>query len=226
VSPRHGYAEQDPELWWSGLVTCCQALRTEFPDRMSRLLGVGICGQMHTQVYLSGGMDILRPSITWMDQRTSSIASRINQDPEAKALVFRETKNFATTTYTALQMKWVQENQPEIWNRLNHVLVAKDFLKYRLTGEMAIDYSDAAGTLLFDVEKCRWSKAMFEFFGFSPSLVPEVLPSDEIIGKITREASEQTGIAQGTPVVNGSADHTAASLRKKQNTVLELLPQR
>lgn len=212
ASPRIGYAEQDPELWWAGLVKCCRALRKESPDTMSHLLGVGICGQMHTQVYLSSGMDILRPSITWMDQRSSSIVSRINQDPEAKALVFRETKNFATTTYTALQMKWVQENQPEIWNRVNHVLVAKDFLKHRLTGEMVTDYSDAAGTLLFDVEKCRWSEEMFQFFGFSPPLLPEVLPSDEIIGKITREASDQTGIPAATPVVNGSADHTAASL--------------
>jgi xylulokinase len=212
ASPQDGYAEQDPELWWSGLVKCGQTLQRKFPDRMSRLLGVGICGQMHTQVYLGGDMDILRPSITWMDQRSSSIAARINQDPEAKALVFRETKNFATTTYTALQMKWVQENQADVWNRLNHVLVAKDFLKYRMTGEMATDYSDAAGTLLFDVEKCRWSEEMFRFFGFSPSLLPLVLPSDEIIGNVTREASEKTGIPEGTPVVNGCADQTAASL--------------
>jgi xylulokinase len=212
LSPQEGYAEQDPELWWSGLGQCCKALHNRKPHLMSNLIGVGICGQMHTQVYLSGVGDILRPSITWMDQRSSSIVSRINQNPEVRSLVFQETKNFATTTYTALHMKWVQENQPETWSQVQHILIAKDFLKYRLTGEMVTDYSDAAGTLLFDVEKCRWSENMFDYFGFQLALLPEAQPSHEIVGKVTHTASEQTGIPEGTPVVNGCADHTAASL--------------
>ena len=107
LSPQIGYAEQNPESWWTGLVTCCRSLRTNYPQHMSNLLGVGICGQMHTQVYLDGRMKILRPSITWMDQRSSGIVSRIKQDPDAVELIFRETKNFTTTTYTALHMKWV-----------------------------------------------------------------------------------------------------------------------
>jgi xylulokinase len=179
---------------------------------MAGLLGLGICGQMHTQVYLDEHLDILRPSITWMDQRSSAIVDRINQDHKARDLVFLETKNFATTTYTALHLKWVQENQPEIWTRLRHALVAKDFLKYRLTGEMVTDYSDAAGTLLFDVTNCRWSGKMFDLFGFSPGLLPEARPSGEIIGKTTKSVFRETGIPEGTPVVNGCADHAAASL--------------
>jgi xylulokinase len=212
LSPRKGYAEQDPEHWWSGLKKCCQSLGDKYPRHMAELLGIGICGQMHTQVCLDERLNILRPSITWMDQRSSAIADRINRDKEAGDLVFQETKNFATTTYTALHLKWIQENQPEIWRQVRHALIAKDFLKYRLTGEMVTDYSDAAGTLLFDVAKCRWSGKMFDLFGFSPGLLPEVRPSDEIIGKTTREVFEQTGIPEGTPVVNGCADHTAASL--------------
>lgn len=212
ASPQPGFAEQNPESWWSSLVQCCQTLQAKNSDGMSSLLGVGICGQMHTQVYLGGDMTILRPSITWMDQRSHSIVSRINDDAKAKALVFKETKNFATTTYTAPQMKWVQENQTEVWTRLGHILLAKDFLKYRLTGEMATDYSDAAGTLLFDVEKCRWSDEIFRLFHFSRSLLPQALPSDEIIGKVTDEASGLTGLPVGTPVANGCADQTAATL--------------
>ncbi len=211
-SPQEGYAEQDPERWWSGLVKCCQALQNRKPDMMSNLIGVGICGQMHTQVLLNGAGDILRPSITWMDQRSRAIVARINQNPGVRSLVFQETKNFATTTYTALHMKWVQENQPEIWSQVQHVLIAKDFLKYRLTGEMVTDYSDAAGTLLFDVARCRWSENMFDYFGFPLALLPDVQPSHTIVGNVKRTASEQTGIPAGTPVVNGCADHTAASL--------------
>jgi xylulokinase len=211
-SDRKGYAEQDPEHWWSGLKKCCQSLRDKYPRPMAGLLGLGICGQMHTQVYLDEHLNILRPSITWMDQRSSAIVDRINQDHKARDLVFLETKNFATTTYTALHLKWVQENQPEIWTRLRHALVAKDFLKYRLTGEMVTDYSDAAGTLLFDVTNCRWSGKMFDLFGFSPGLLPEARPSGEIIGKTTKSVFRETGIPEGTPVVNGCADHAAASL--------------
>ena len=211
-SPQEGFAEQDPELWWSGLGQCCQALQNRKPNLMSSLIGVGICGQMHTQVYLDGAGKILRPAITWMDQRSSSIVTRIHQNPDVSSLIFRETKNFATTTYTALHMKWVQEKQPEIWSQVKHVLIAKDFLKYRLTGEMATDYSDAAGTLLFDVESCRWSENMFNYFGFPATLLPDVHASHTIIGDVTRRASEQTGIPAGTPVANGCADHTAASL--------------
>jgi xylulokinase len=211
-SPQKGYAEQDPEHWWSGLIKCCRSLRDNYPRHMTGLLGIGICGQMHTQVYLDGRLNILRPAITWMDQRSNAVVARINRDPAARDLVFRETLNFATTTYTAPHMKWVQENQPDLWHRLRHTLIAKDFLKYRLTGEMVTDYSDAAGTLLFDVAACQWSEKMFDFFGFAPALLPKVRPSDEIIGRVTKAASEQTGIPAGTPVVNGCADHTAASL--------------
>lgn len=211
-SPQYGFAEQDPELWWAGLVKCCQRLRDGFPERMGNLLGIGICGQMHTQVYLNDRMEVLRPAITWMDQRASAFVSRLNEDWAAKALIFQETKNFPTTTYTALHMKWVQENQPDLWKKVSHILVAKDFIKYRLTGEMMTDYSDAAGTLLFDVEKCRWSEEMFHLFQFPQSIMPGVLPSDEIIGRITKPASEETGIPEHTPVINGCADHAASSL--------------
>lgn len=132
--------------------------------------------QMHTQVYLDGEMKILRPSMTWMDQRSSGIVSRIKQDPDTAELVFRETKKFSTITYTGLHMKWVQENQPDVWNHLKHVLIAKDFLKYRFTGEMVTDYSDTVGTLLLPVQTCHWSQPMIDFFDFSPSLLPEARP--------------------------------------------------
>jgi xylulokinase len=167
---------------------------------------------MHTQVYLDKEDQILRPAITWMDQRSCDMVDGINQDDEAKDLVFQETRNFPTTTYTAPNTAWVKLHQPEVWGRLARVLVAKDFIKFRLTGQMTTDYSEASGTLLFDVEKRIWSDRMFEFFDFPRSLLPEVLPSDEIIGHVTRKASELTGIKMGTPVANGSADCSASAL--------------
>ncbi|HUX22017.1 MAG TPA: xylulokinase [Spirochaetia bacterium] len=212
ISSRPGYAEQDPRLWWQALVQGCSRLREENPEAFASAIGVGISGQMHTQVCLDSEGRILRPAISWMDQRCGAQVAAINQDPLLKELVFRETQNLATTTYTAPQLKWVQENQPELWNKVRHVLVAKDFLKYRLTGTMAIDFAEASGTLLFNVEQRKWSDAMFDLFGFPRSILPEAAPSDEIIGRVSREAARETGIPIDTPVVNGSSDNSATAL--------------
>lgn len=211
-SPEPGYAEQDPELWWKALVNCCNSLKASHPKLFSQIAGIGICGQMHTQVHLDSSMQIVRPAITWMDQRSSAIAELINRDKTKKDTVFQETQNVATTTYTAAHLKWIKDNQPETWSRIAHVLVAKDFLKFRLTGEMVIDYSDASGTLLFNVKQRCWSEAMFELFEVPSGLLPVARPSDEIIGTVTAEAARATGLKAGTPMANGSADCSTAAL--------------
>ena len=211
-SPRPGYVEQDPEVWWRSLVDCCRRLKENQPDSFRKVVGVGICGQMHTQVYLDAHNRSLRPAITWMDQRSGGIVDRLNQDPERKALIFQETQNVAATTYTAPQVQWVRENQPEVWSGLRRVMVAKDYLKYQLTGEMAIDYAEASGTLLFNAKDEKWSEEMFRLFGIPREFLPEPAPSDEIIGRISPEASRATGIEAGIPVANGSADCSSAAL--------------
>jgi xylulokinase len=212
LSPQPGYAEQDPETWWSGFVAACRRLKSRHANDFEGLVGIGMCGQMHTQVYLDGDNRVLRPAITWMDQRSSAIVDRINRDDEARQLVFQESRNFSTTTYTAMHLKWVQEHQPEVWDRLARVLIAKDFIKFRLTGQMVTDYAEASGTLLFDVEKRVWSERLFRFFGFARSLLPPLCPADEIIGRVSREAADVTGIKVGTPVANGSADCSTSAL--------------
>jgi len=211
-TPAPGYAEQDPEKWWQALITCCSSLKETHEKLFSQVEGIGICGQMHTQAHLDSSLRILRPAITWMDQRASSIADRINADKSTKAAVFAETQNVATTTYTATHLKWIKDNQPDIWSKISHVLIAKDFLKYRLTGQMVIDYSDASGTLLFNVKERCWSQAMFDLFEVPPAFLPEAQPSDEIIGTVTQEAAKATGLRAGTPVANGSADCSTAAL--------------
>ena len=212
LSPQPGYAEQDPQAWWDGFIASCQLLKEKYPAELNDVAGIGICGQMHTQVYLDNENNILRPAITWMDQRASDIVDRINQDEAAKELVFQETQNFATTTYTAPQVKWVIENQPEVWSKVSKILIAKDFIKFKLTGQMVTDFSDASGTLLFNVKEKVWSEAMFEYFGIPRETFPDARPSAEIIGEVTQEASALTGIKAGTPVNNGSTDNSASAL--------------
>ncbi|MEN8172434.1 MAG: xylulokinase [Chloroflexota bacterium] len=212
LSPQPGYAEQDPQAWWTGFINACQSLKVKCSADLNAVAGIGICGQMHTQVYLDKENNILRPAITWMDQRSSGIVDRINQDQAANELVFRETQNFATTTYTAPQVKWVIENQPEVWSNVSKILIAKDFIKFKLTGQMVTDFSDASGTFLFNVKDKIWSDEMFKYFGIPRETFPDARPSDEIIGEVTKEASALTGIKAGTPVGNGSTDNSASAL--------------
>lgn len=210
--PKSGYAEQDPELWWSSFIELCQSLNQSFPNKLAQIQAIGICGQMHTNVLLDKNFQVLRPAITWMDQRSREIVREINEDRNKAEFIFQKTKNFITTTYTAPQLKWVKDNEPDIWSKVKHVLIAKDFLKWKLTGRMVTDFTDASGTLLFDVANVSWSEDMFNFFEFSSSLFPELRPSDEIMGKINKKAAQLTGIKEGTPVVNGSSDNSAAAL--------------
>ncbi len=192
-TPQPGFVEQDPDDWWHGFVGAAQKLKSSFPDEFASLAGIGLCGQMHTQVYLDENDHILRPAITWMDQRSSAIVARIQNDPIARQLIYDETANYASTTYTAPQVKWVQENQPEIWNKTRSILIAKDYLKYRLTGVKATDYAEASGSLLFDVRQERWSQAAFDYFGIPPDYFPDVYPSDHIIGQVQHPGCQGDG---------------------------------
>lgn len=210
--PEPGFAEQDPEAWWEGLISSCQVLCRKYPEEFRNICGIGLCGQMHTQVYLDNEFKILRPAITWMDQRASGIVDQIKSDSTYRDLIFRETSNDVSTTYTALHVKWVQQNQPEIWSRVRHILVAKDYLKFKLTGQMVTDYAEASGTLLFDVQKEKWSGTVFKTFDIPQEYFPEVQPSDTLIGTISPEAGMATGLKSGIPVVNGSSDNSASAL--------------
>jgi len=212
LTPQAGYVEQDPQAWWQGFVKATQQLREAFPEQFNRIAGIGLCGQMHTQVYLDKEDRLLRPAITWMDQRSSGIVARLQEDIAARELIYQETANYPSTTYTAPQVKWVQENQPEVWRETRTILVAKDYLKYRLTRIKATDFAEASGTLLFDVCNERWSPAAYDYFGIPMHLFPAVGPSDEIIGHVTRQAFLETGIKEGTPVANGSSDNAASAL--------------
>lgn len=211
LTPQPGYAEQDPLEWRNALQTSCRKLKARLPEAFESVCGIGICGQMHTQVYLDAEDRILRPAITWMDQRSQPIVERLRRDGSYELLV-RETLNFPSTTYTALHVRWVIENQPEIWRKTRSVLVAKDYLKYLLTGQKRIDYAEASGTLLFDNARECWSAAAFDCFEIPQACFPALGPSDEIIGAVTREASAWTGIPEGTPVANGSSDNSASAL--------------
>lgn len=212
MTPQPGYAEQDPNAWWEGFCQISVSLLQRHPKLVKEIAGIGICGQMHTQVYLDKAQNIIRPAITWMDQRCQDIVARFRTDDAAREAIFKHTANFATNTYSAPKIAWVRQHEPDNYRKTAKILIAKDFLKYKLTGEMVTDFSDAAGTLLFDVVQKKWSVEMFNLFEIKQDLFPEVERSALVIGCISREASKLTGIPEGIPVINGCADHTAHAL--------------
>ncbi len=212
LSPESGFAEQDPLAWWEGLARISKEIMDRNEDKLDQIVGLGIDGQMHTQVYLDENFNVLRNAITWMDQRSKEIVDKINADNNMRNMIFKAASNYLTTTYTAPNVKWVQENQEDIYHKTEHILLAKDYIKFLLTGQMITDYSDAAGTMLFNIAEQKWSAEMFELFKIDRSLFPPVDKSAKVIGEVTAEAAEKTGIPAGTPVINGCADQAATSL--------------
>src|SRR5690554_4367857 len=212
LNPEPEFAEQNPRDWWQGLCDISRLIVERNQGLINKIAGIGIDGQMHTQVYLDSDGQPLRNAITWMDQRSSKIVRNINSDRQQRELIFNSTANYLNTTYSAPNIKWVQENEIELYQKTEKILLAKDYLKYLLTGEMVTDYSDAAGTMLFDVVAKKWSAEMFELFRIKRSLMPAVDKSTRIIGKVTAEASKATGIPEGILVINGCADQAATSL--------------
>lgn len=212
VVDREGWAEQDPAAWWEGFVAACRSLASEKPDAFSELAFVSLCGQMHTHVYLDADSRPLRSAISWMDQRSSDIVAELRADADTARLIKSRTANAVTATYTAPNLLWVQRNDREVWRKTRRVLVAKDYVKYLLTDEMVTDYSEAAGTLLFNVAEAIWSPELLELFGISEEALPRVAPAASVMGRVTREAARQTGLPVGTPVVNGATDNSTAAL--------------
>ncbi|HQC15200.1 xylulokinase, partial [Mesotoga prima] len=209
ISESPGQAEQDSALWWEGIIDCVKKL-TDSDNNLPHLIkAISICGQMHTHVYLDSEDKPIGPSITWLDQRSSEIIEEWQSDGRA-ARLFDLTWNFPTTTYAAPQICWVKKHRPGVFSRTKSILIAKDYIKFLLTGNKVTDPSDASGTAVFDIRTNQWSREALELIDLDGDLLPEVIPSARIIGHVTEKAARETGLIQGTPVVNGGSDHSVA----------------
>lgn len=211
ISELPGQAEQDPSLWWKGIIDCVRDLSATDRNLPRLVKAISICGQMHTHVYLDSDDEPIGPSITWLDQRSSEIIEEWDKDGKAERL-FELTWNFPTTTYSAPQICWVKKHRPQVFEKTKSIMIAKDYIKFLLTGSKVTDPSDASGTAVFDIRKNQWSKEALELIGLDGKLLSQVIPSARIIGQVTEKAAGETGLVLGTPVVNGGSDHSVAEL--------------
>src|SRR5471032_2479898 len=184
-TPHPGWAEQDPEDWWQAAQACLARL----PDGP-----IGLSGQMHGLVVLDADDQVLRPAILWNDQRTAAECAEI-EERVGLARLIELTGNRALTGFTAPKLLWLRRHEPEIYARIHHVLLPKDYVRFRLTGERAIDAADASGTLLYDVARRRWSEEVCAAMEIPLEWLPPAYESTEVAG-----AGDQAAAALGVGI--------------------------
>ena len=210
-NPHPKWSEQDPERWvQAALNTIRDALRKADLSAQN-VKGVGFSGQMHGLVLLDEAGGVLRPAILWNDVRTTEQCREI-ESVVGRETLFQETCNPALEGFTAPKVLWVCQHEPEIYERARHILLPKDYVRYRLTGELAMEASDAAGTLLYNVRERRWSKPVLDALQIPTEWMPPAYESSDICGRATKETAEKTGLPEGTPFVGGGADNACAAV--------------
>jgi xylulokinase len=210
-TPEPLWSEQEPALWWEGAQQAIRRVLQQSGAAPGDVTAVGLTGQMHGLVLLDERGEVLRPSILWNDQRTGEQCETIRERVGRERLI-QITGNDALTGFTAPKILWVQEHEPEYFERTRHVLLPKDYVRLRLTGEYATDCADAAGTLLLDIRSRNWSAEVLGALGIPNEWMPRVYEGTEITGQITEAAARATGLAPGTPVVAGGGDQAATAV--------------
>src|SRR5436190_9046123 len=211
ASPQTGWAEQDPRDWWSAATLAVREVLAKTGISPEQIGAVGFSGQMHGAVLLDKQDEVLRPAIIWCDQRTSDQCIAITEKIGAARLI-ELTCNPALTGFTLPKLLWAREFEPEAWQQVSSVLLPKDYVRLRLTGDKATDVADASGTLLFDVTNRRWSQLMLAAAEINEALMPRVYESPEITGVVSAAGAEATGLRAGTPVVAGGGDQSAGAV--------------
>ncbi len=209
--PRPLWSEQNPADWWEGAQNSVRQLLKTPGVNPSEIGAIGLTGQMHGLVLLNNEGEVLRPAILWNDQRTGIQCDQIRQRIGKKRLI-QITGNDALTGFTAPKILWVQQQEPDLWNDTRHILLPKGYIRYKLTGEMAMDRAGGSGTLLFNLRNRTFSDEVLETLDIPQEMVPRTFEGPEITGHISEAASRATGLPAGIPVVGGGGDQSAQAV--------------
>lgn len=210
-TPKPLWSEQDPHDWWVGIVTSIRQTLADAGATGNDVAAVGMTGQMHGLTLLDSRGEVLRPAILWNDQRTGAQCDEIHARVGLERFI-RITGNKALTGFTAPKILWVRENEPEIYGRAAQILLPKDYIRYRLTGEYGTDKAGAAGTVLFDLKARDWSPEVLEALEIPAAWLPPTFEGPEVTSVISKAAAETTGLRAGTPVVGGGGDQAAGAV--------------
>ena len=209
--PRNGWAEQDPNDWWVATADTISSVLLKSGVSPDDISGIGLSGQMHGLVMLSDAGNVIRPAILWCDGRTGRECREIT-DIIGRERLISISGNPALAGFTAGKILWVRKNEPENYEKCKKIMLPKDYVRYKLTGDFATDAGNASGTNLLDIKARDWSRSILNDLQIDRSLLPPVLESCQIAGRINRQVSERTGLREGTPVVAGSGDNMASAV--------------
>jgi len=209
ASPKTGWAEQDPHDWWKAAGAAIREALSKVPG--AKVTGVGLAGQMHGAVLLDEQDEVIRPALIWCDQRTQPQCDWLNAKIGEQRII-ELTCNPALTNFTLTKLLWVRDNEPELWKRFRRVLLPKDYVRFCMTGEHAMDVAEASGTLMLDVAHRRWSQEMMAAVGLPLSCLPRLCESPEVCARISSAGAAATGLQAGTPVVGGAGDQAGGAV--------------
>jgi xylulokinase len=210
-TPHTLWSEQNPDVWWQGTRKSIRKLLAESGIEPSGIKGIGLTGQMHGLVLLDEKGHVLRPAILWNDQRTGAECDEIRELVGKKRLI-EITGNDALTGFTAPKILWVKNHEPKIFRQVRHILLPKDYVRFKLTQAYATDRAGGSGTILFDVKKRNWSQEVLESLSINPDWLSTTFEGPEVTGEISSEAAEATGLPAGLPVVAGGGDQAAQAV--------------
>ncbi len=210
-TPKPLWSEQNPLEWWKAVTASINSVLEKAGISAERIAAVGLTGQMHGLVLLGEAGNILRPAILWNDQRTQSQCDEIHRRI-GKEKFIQITGNIALTGFTAPKILWVKENEADVFAKAKHVLLPKDYIRYKLTGEYAMDKADGAGTVLFDLKSRDWSDEVLAALDIPRAWMPKTFEGIEFTGRVTSEAASLTGLKVGTPVAAGGGDQAAGAV--------------
>lgn len=207
-TPQPLWAEQDPGLWWTATVDAIRQVLAKTGVPGTDVQAIGLTGQMHGLVLLDTDGAPLRPAILWNDQRTAAECDQI-RDLVGRDELVAISGNDALTGFTAPKMLWVRNHEPDVYERVAHMLLPKDYVRYRMTGSFATDVAGGSGTILFDLARRTWSGTLTDALGIPAEWLPQTHEGPDVTGTLTREAADALGLSPGTPVVAGGGDQAA-----------------
>lgn len=209
--PKTNWAEQNPEDWWQGTLKALKTLVERNEDKKSQIKAISFSGQMHGMVALDREGQVLTPAIIWCDQRTSIECDEITHHFGQNKLS-ELVGNMALTGFTAPKILWLKKNHPEIFGKIDMILLPKDYINFKLSGVYASDFSDASGTLYLDVRNKTYSKPVLEFIGITENQLPKLHESYEITGKLSEALMNEFGLTQEVHIVSGAGDQAAGAI--------------
>jgi xylulokinase len=211
-NPHPGWSEQNPEDWWQATIQSVGQVVARGGFQPADVAGIGLSGQMHGSVFLDKQHEVIRPAILWNDQRTAAECADIVSRAGGREKLIEMVANPALTGFTAPKILWLRRHEPQNFDRTVQVLLPKDYIRFRLTGEFATEVSDASGTLLLDVVRRDWCRPLLDRLELDPALLPRVYESEEVSGRLTDSVAKQLGLPAGVPVVGGGGDQAAGAV--------------